>query len=905
MALDGGVVFLGGDKPQLFATTTDGSAARPSALIEDREGAAWIAYEDSNPGGEGGALFRIKDGKAMRFTERDGLPVGRPSIAADREGRIWFVVNGQVGIFRDDRFATLCRFPNILTRLAGSASGGIWVCSGWLLYKFDESGNTVAHGSIHASNPKIRPNVMLEDRMGAVWIGSRSGGLLRYDGSSFENVLTTHRSVSCLMEDRDGNMWVGSSDMGLNRVQPRVITVEAEAGSPSERVHSLTQDASGIVWGVSQDGMLLRRTAKSGWVSTDLIRGGGSTCVAADAAGGVWIGSAKGRLDYLRNGEVKSFGRTAGLGTYDIRSLLVTKAGDVWIAGRRPDGVECLRAGQIRRVQLPSKGGGIYPMLEDHDGNILLGTKQGLLRIRSDDLTAESVITTALPQAIRCLYRTSDGCLWIGYAGDGLGRLKNDRFVQITTKHGLPDDAISQIIADKSGRLWIGADRGIFKLKPEAFDDVASGKVSHLRVTCFGTESGIPALQASFGTMPHTLRTENGQLWMPMRTALAIIDPENWRDDLVPPPVWLTRVAVDDRTMASSSNLIPNRQGLNLANLHQPVLITPQHHKVQFEFAALGYRAPENIRFRYRLEGFDRAWIDAGTERSAKYPRLEAGNYRFRVSACNTDGVWNESGSDLAFAVTPFIWQTWWFRILAVCMFSVCLVAVGRYASFWRLRSRLRALEQQTALEKERTRIARDLHDDLGGRLTTIVLLSDMTAEYCAIDPAKAGRDARRLSSTARQVIKSLDETVWAVNPANDTLAHLINYIGQFAVSFLKTANILCRVDLLHQPPAHAISAEIRHNVFLTIKEALNNIVRHAAATEVWLRTTVAEATVRIAVEDNGQGFAGSLDDPNADGLRNMAARMKEIGGDFHLESNVGIGTRAILTFHSLRQRSS
>jgi len=218
-----------------------------------------------------------------------------------------------------------------------------------------------------------------------------------------------------------------------------------------------------------------------------------------------------------------------------------------------------------------------------------------------------------------------------------------------------------------------------------------------------------------------------------------------------------------------------------------------------------------------------------------------------------------------------------------------------RYVSFRRLRSRLLALEQQAVLYKERARIARDLHDDLGSHLTKIVLLSDLMLDGHK-EPEKSGETAKRVSSTARQVIKSLDETVWAVNPRNDNLPQLIDYISQFAVEFLRTAGIRCHADLPTQVPEKNVSTEVRHNLFLVVKEALNNIVSHSAAQEAWLQIAMDGPSLKLTIEDNGRGFNGAPNNGSADGLRNMRQRVEEIGGRFDLESNPATGTRIIVT---------
>ncbi len=226
--------------------------------------------------------------------------------------------------------------------------------------------------------------------------------------------------------------------------------------------------------------------------------------------------------------------------------------------------------------------------------------------------------------------------------------------------------------------------------------------------------------------------------------------------------------------------------------------------------------------------------------------------------------------------------------------FTGCIIAIVRYISFRRLHARLLSLEQQSALQKERARIAKDIHDDLGASLTQIAFLG-VLAQQDRGEPEKAAERVGKISTTARQAIRSLDEIVWAVNPRNDTLAHLIDYAGQFAVDYLRLADIRCRLDFPEQSPPRELSTDLRHNLFLAIKEALHNIIKHAQASEVWLRIKFSGQSLEIVVEDNGRGFEREPDDALADGLRNMRQRLTDIGGECRVESLAGTGTRIIL----------
>jgi signal transduction histidine kinase len=273
---------------------------------------------------------------------------------------------------------------------------------------------------------------------------------------------------------------------------------------------------------------------------------------------------------------------------------------------------------------------------------------------------------------------------------------------------------------------------------------------------------------------------------------------------------------------------------------------------------------------------------------------LPAGKYEFRVKACNSEGVWNDLGASLSFRVMPFFWNTWWFRTVAVAAFTLTVIAFVRYVSFRRLRLQLQHLEAQAALHKERARIAKDIHDDLGASLTQISLLGEL-AHQDRVKPEKVVDHITKISTTARRAVKSLDEIVWAVNPRNDTLAHFIDYAGQFALDYLRLAGVRCRLNLPEHVPTRELSTDVRHNLFLVVKEAINNTVKYAHATELRLQIAVTDEKLELTIEDNGVGFVEPADAPGADGLRNMHQRMTDIGGQCWIQGRPGAGAKIML----------
>jgi signal transduction histidine kinase/streptogramin lyase len=625
---------------------------------------------------------------------------------------------------------------------------------------------------------------------------------------------------------------------------------------------------------------------------------GGATSISADGQGAVWIGSSRG-LYCWRDGHFVNWGAPSVIQDKTFHSVLVSRVGDVWLGQQSPSAILRLRGGELKTFSVPPDSRIIRAMTEDAAGNIWAGTSKGtLFRVAGDQVTEETPRRTNDLAAIRCLYATTNGAVWIGYAGHGIGCLQVGHYTEFNQANGLYDNYISEIIADTDGWLWFGGNRGIFKAHAQDFQAVITGQAKQIRSIKYGRNEGLPNLQAPYGDSPNVLLSRDGRLWFPMETALAVVSPAGLNKKMKPPQALLTRVTVDDQMMGQYRGILPDptpADGVtDLAATQVKLELPPGHRRLEIEFAALSFYAPGNIQFRYRLRGLDENWVEAGLQRSATYSRLPSGHYVFEASACNSDGDWNTSSASFSLVVNPFYWQTWWFRLGLLLAFSAGIIATVRYVSFRRLQQQLRLLQQQAALQKERARIAKDIHDDLGASLTQIAYLGEL-AHLNRHDSEKVEERIGNMSATARQAVKSLDEIVWAVNPRNDTLAHLIDYINQFAFGYLRLAGIRVRLDFPEIIPQRELSADLRHNIFLTVKEALHNIVKHARATEVRLSANVTELALEIGVEDNGAGFSREPDNAMADGLRNMRQRMSDIGGECQVESQSGSGTKVIL----------
>ncbi len=893
LAMDrGAVVRLSGNTSRAFIK--DLPNLIPNGMAEDADGSLWIAYR-------GGSVYHVTENSTRETTLKEGMPtgIGICALATDNHGRVWFAKSGQAGVYSNGVFHTVVTFDRLSsTRLTSSKEGGVWISSNFHVYKYDADGRKGDYGEFHPDNPGTVVTAMQEDQNGDIWIGTSFSGLYRCNKDGFQLIPTSHNGILCLTQDQEGNIWVGTFGGGLNSIRRRAIRLEG-SGLPYPSVESICEGSDGSIWAVTQNGVLARRTGDE-WMAVPLSDQwpGEATCVTCDAQGTIWIGTRLHGIYCWRDGKFVGLDPAITVRGYTIHTLLACKNGDLWIGQENPPTIIRLRDGKLTTFPIPANNRIIRAMVEDAAGNVWVGTSRGiLLRITGDQITEATPRAQEDLAPIRSLYATPDGAVWIGYAGWGIGCLKGGHYFEVNTTQGLFDDSISHIVADGRGWLWFGADRGIFKVREQDFMDFADGKVSRVRSVHYGRGEGLPSLQGTFGASPDVLRSSDGRLWIPMQTGLVVADPEKLYEKALPLLTLLTRVTVDDRIVAQYAGVLPRGSGEEIQRLMAKDLVlhlAPGHRIIKFDYAAFNFNAPENIQFRHQLKGADDDWVEDGPTRSVVYQRLDEGKYTFAVTACNSDGDWNKSDAEVKLDVSPFLWRTWWFQLIVVGAFTLSIIAIVRYVSFRRLRAQLRLLEQQAALQRERARIAKDIHDDLGANLTQIAFLGEL-ANQDREEPNAVGERIRKISATARQAVKSLDEIVWAVNPRNDTLAHLLDYAGQFAVDYLRLIGIRCRLDFPVEIPAREVSTDLRHNLFLSVKEALHNIFKHANATEVWLRAVADERALKIVIEDNGRGFTSGPDDALADGLRNMKQRMEEIGGSFRAESQPGNGTKIIL----------
>jgi signal transduction histidine kinase len=404
---------------------------------------------------------------------------------------------------------------------------------------------------------------------------------------------------------------------------------------------------------------------------------------------------------------------------------------------------------------------------------------------------------------------------------------------------------------------------------------------------------GLRSLEFEGPNQPNACRTADGRLWFATGGGLAMVDPGTLYTNLLAPAVVMDSLSIDGQTLPLDRPFVSG-QTQALAQVatssSTPILIPCGRRRFEIHYAGLSFAAPHRMRFRHRLAGLEDHWNEVGNARVAYYSYLPPGDYTFHVQACNNDGVWNESGATFSFRLLPHYWQTWWFRAGSGAGGAAALAALVAMFIRRRHRRRLEALERQRAVERERMRIAQDIHDDLGANLTRISLLSESALGKLA-NPSSAAPDIDRIHQTAHDLTCALDEIVWAVNPRHDTLNSFVNYLTNYAEEALEPAGVRLHLDVPLSLPVWPLKVEVRHNLFLAAKEALHNVIKHANASELRLSLQLTASSFVVELADNGRGITPGA---GRHGLWSMTKRLEDIGGTCQIDSSSGRGTRII-----------
>ena len=909
-------------------------------LFEDSHGNLWI-------GTDTGEILRVKDGEVEQIQVGRGTREGRlASICEDRSGNVWlYTADGFLGQFQAGRlnsWQVTANYQSSRRSMIADSSGTLWIGTDFVLHRLRPNPLTSSNDVptiAYSSAPVNELDFLLASSSGGYW-RFVNGRIQKWEEDhlieGFDwpypwNARTTPLRAAC--EDQDGNLVVGTGGEGIFWFDAHGkfehLTNEKAGDTTalsSDTILSLCRDRQGDIW-VGTDGQGVNRVRRKAFEVLEASRGFTVQSLCGDGQDGLWIGYFGEQIDHWTHGKIEPFRREQGLRYLGVKSVFLDRDQTLWV-GTQLGGLLRYENGRFANAPGPAAQAGNYEIsclyqdhqgrlwagtqaglaqyvggqwvyetnelwgtvvrevLEDRAGNLWFGTQgAGLLELPSQQSRFQRA--TGLPSDnISCLYQDREGALWAGTAL-GLAGLSQGKWISFAGHMTAGGGKLGYLIDDDQGNLWMGSSVGLLRVSKADLHAFSLGKLESVPVRSYGQPDGLPTRVCSQGSQPAACQGPAGKLWFPTISGAVSVDPKQLVRNTNPPPVIIESVLVDGQAVGPHTLRAP---------LVRSVELPAKKESLEIYYTSINLPAPELGQFKYRLTPHEKDWTATEPQRRyVHYPKLPHGHYTFEVKACNEDGVWNEIPATLTVTVLPPFWQTWWFLIgTSLCLLALVVGSV-HYVSTQKLQRQVAVLRQHEALEKERARIARDLHDQLGANLTQVTLLGEM-AETDKDLPEEVEAHAKQICQTARETTHALDEIVWTVNPSNDTLDGLINYVCKYAQEYFALAGLKYRLEVPPQLPSVPITPELRHNVFLATKEAVNNVIKHSGATSAWLRLRLEPQRFTLEIEDNGRGLPAGADQKGRNGLRNMRKRLEEIGGTFRTDAGREGGTVVAFT---------
>ena len=926
LGTEAGLVRFDGNGFQVFDKNTQpalpGNDVR--CLLAASDGTLWIGTSEG--------LARWRDGSVTAFTTKDGLPGNQvQALTQAADGAVWTYTDAGLARLTDGKFKVKSFWApgSRITTASKDGRSSAWLDRGlnaandWnqpapvtgkpiddFQFFAELSNSGIAAGyndSVFLSGrapatdrrlavgkdlPGNKIQALFADREGALWIGT-NGGLARWVNGKVERLPVTDplatASVLALMEDREGDLWVGTETGGLHILRDqRFKTLDTRDGLSSDNTTAVVEDSAGTLWvGSSGGGLNAVQNAAGGKSKTrtysvkDGLVSDVILSLAAAKDGDLWVGTPDG-LNRIHGGRIDTFTSADGLPDDFIRSLLVDADGSLWIGmrhglthwvGDKPG------AGMTTYTHATGLGSDLVgAMARDAKGDLWVATFAGLSHLHGSAISNYTTADGLSSNVVTALLPRSDGTLLIGTQDHGWNVWNGKSFAAVK-QDGLGQTTIQAILDDGGGHLWFATGDGIARC-----DCSMNGGCTHWME--FGEADGLRSRETAINSHPSAWRSHDGQLWFATPKGLVEVDPAHFAVNTNPPPVALERFAVDDVALDAAGPL---------------VVVDAGHVHFEFDYAGLSFVAPQKVRYRYMLKGFDKGWTEAGTRRSAYYTNIPPGRYTFRVQAANNDGLWNMEGASLTFVLRPHFYQTLWFYALLV------LGAVGIVLLLQKRRLR-RAEREFSAVLGERNRIAREIHDTLAQGYVGISVQLEVLAELLRMNkPDAAAKHLDLTRGFVREGLADARQSIWALRSQDSgetTLPVRMRRMVEQAGGDGLEAKFSIFGAYRELPPG------TEREILRVAQEAILNAKKHAGAKELTVQLEYGPATIALEVRDDGRGFQVNKeleavlerDGPGHYGLTGMRERAAAVGGKLEMTSEPGAGTTVRLEAPAVRQ---
>ena len=869
-----------------------------ASLFEDRDGTVWAGTLANS-----GRLWALRSGGAQCYGEDGSFGHAVWSLYGDSSGNLW--AGAQSGVWRM-KPGPPRRFPApSMSALTESDDAPLLMArnGAGLMQLVGDKVEVYPIRSTNNSNRLLRDdeidsNKLLRDRDGGLWIGTVERGLIhvhhgrtdvfsRSDGLSGDVVLS-------LFEDREGNVWVATTG-GLDRFRELpVATISVKQGLSSDATQSVLAAADGSIWVGAHEGL-------TRWKSGQTTIFGKASGLPDDAPqslfqddrGRIWVFTRRG-LAYFKDGRFVAVDAVRG---EKVHWITGDKAGNLWLSEDR--NLLHLREGRLVE-QIP------WSELGRHDsaGVLLSGSEQGgvwlgfwrgggVSYFKDGQLRASYTVADGLGEgAVGDLRSDGDGALWVATQKGGVSRMKDGRIATLTSRNGLPCDAVHWTMEDDDHSLWLYAACGLVRIAPTELDAWIADPKRGVETTVWDAADGVRLRSSVAGEYgPRVAKSTDGKVWFVTGDGVQVVDPHHFAVNKVPPPVRIEQIIADHKLYWQNST-----GDTVISNLRLP----PRIRDLQIDYTALSLVAPEKVHFNYKLEGQDDDWREVVNDRHVQYSNLRPGAYRFRVIASNNSGVWNEQGDALEFSIAPAYWQTNWFRTLCVAAFLAMIWTVyqlrvrtlhQRQALLERHEGEISALNERLmkAQEEERIRIAGELHDGVLQKITSLALeLATATLELPADSEPRA--EVREVEKKLIEVGTEIRQLSHELHPAVLHEKGLPGALSSYCEEFSTTRGI--PISYQGDESVEELSPGAALCIYRIAQEALGNVAKHAQAKQVQVRLTRSDGRVCLSVSDDGVGFnADGSGKSGGLGLINMRERVRQLNGTFAFDSEPGRGT--------------
>lgn len=859
------------------------SANRVNTLLVDRLGITWA--------GTDGGLFRMDEHGFVAVDARSFVH----DMVEDSSGYLW--VGSGAGLLRvDTRTDSVDPVPALrgveITKVAITREGNFWLGTTQGLKRVVKSGDGISGFSL-APLPMVLlslktlgiRSLLLEDAA-TLWIGTAGQGVFRYTQGG-KTVLFTEANglagniVVDIQKDREGNRWFATTTGVSKLANDRIMNFTVNHGLLDYAIQTIAQDVHGNMWFGSRSGLSrLRQGTIRTYRSRDGLPEDYVLSSLRTRDGSLWFGTTGGPLrvtggdtnpTFIKYGEDRGWKGKPATGNR-ARAMYADDERNLWLGSDL--GISLLHNGRFETFPLEGtfEDTLVSALVRDNAGDLWAGLHTGgVVRFRVEEkngtLQPRQIARYAEPEGmsdrrVRCGMKDSEGRLWFGTRFGGISRFVVDgmhvQITNFTTDNGLSSNSVNYILEDTRSNFWLATDKGVDRVIPDS-----SGLTMIDQITLVDGLAGDGALAV--------YEDGEGFLWFATFGGVTRFDPDAMPSPAPPPPVYVTKFEVFG---------VPDQAALKQGKAE----LAYNQHSVAFEYVGISFRDETKVRYRYMLAGLDSSWSAPADRRYVNYTHLPAGEYTFVVLARNGDGTWSTKPARFPFSIASPYWATWWFITLAIACLSLVVWMIHHFR-----------VKHLLELERVRARISADLHDDIGSTLGSISIFSEMAAREVAGTAPRAIELLGRIGEDSRAMIESLDDIVWSINPRNDSLDDILLRIREHSAEVLEARDISLSLDLPTDTLRLKLPMEKRRHFYLIFKEALNNIVRHAACSSVCISVDVRGDVLSLTLSDDGCGF-DLTNGHSGNGLRSMQHRAGLIGAKLNLHTSVGKGTTVVVS---------